>query len=87
MKMNYDNELPSILTLECNWECPETLNENSELDAETLTHPDMPGVCIKITEIDRKGGLEILLTQIYEQAFDHALKVAKAEGIAAETRG
>ncbi len=77
-KIDINNELPQFLMNCCNWECPEA--EDVDADADTLTHPDMPGVCIKITDIDREGGLEKLLTQIYEQACEYTLKQTQAAG-------
>ena len=67
MKYDIDNALIPFLFFEAGWKCPET-EEDPDADSETFIHPDMPGVCIRIAEIDGKGGLAELLRQVYEQA-------------------
>ena len=48
--IDINNELTTFLMVDCDWECPEADDENA--DAETLIHPDLPGVCIKLNDID-----------------------------------
>lgn len=67
MKYDINNALLPYLIIEAEWECPET-DADPDADSETLIHPDMPGVCIQISDIDKEGGLEELLWQIYDQA-------------------
>jgi len=79
MKYDIDTALIPYLVIEAEWECPET-EADPDADSETLIHPEMPGVCIRIAEIDREGGLEELLHQVYEQATElKADAVADAE--------
>ena len=74
MKYDIDTALIPYLINEGEWECPE-IEEDPDADAETLIHDALPGVRIRISEIDRKGGLRILFLQIYDQA----VAMAKAE--------
>jgi len=76
--IDINNELTTFLMVDCDWECPEADDENA--DAETLIHPDLPGVCIKLNDIDGEGGLEKLLIEIYEQACEYTLKQTQKAG-------
>ena len=84
MKYDIDNELIPYLFCECEWECGEydiDDDEADDVDAETMFHPHLEGVIIRLNDVpdDRRGGLQWLLLEIYDQAVAYGTKQAKAE--------
>lgn len=77
MKILEIDNLPATLMNECGFACPEA---DQCYDAETLTHPNMPGVIIPINLIDNGyspsfESLEALILEVYEQAIDLGAKL------------
>jgi len=78
MRIDFDNAFISFLVIAGGWKCPET-EADPDAHAETLIHSNLPGVSIRIAEIDRRGGLQKLSRLIYDQAIEYKAEVRRQE--------
>lgn len=78
MRIDIDNAFISFLVIAGGWKCQET-EANPDAYAETLIHSGLPGVSIRIAEIDRRGGLPKLFRLIYDQAIEYKAEVRRQD--------